>query len=109
MVILKGYEVKQGEFEEQGTKRTDKYNSLVLHVESNERREVVGWAVENVRCSNEKFELIGVGDMHEALEKEVYLVADPTTERNGKLSISKLIVMGNPTTAPSGVADKKKE
>jgi len=98
MVRLVGYEVRQGEFEDEKTKRKVQYDSTVLHVLSDERKEVTGFAVENVKCSNEKFELIGVATLDEALEHEVFLVADPTTEKNGKMAISKMVVMGMPVT-----------
>ena len=119
MVILTGYEHKQGEFTNDEKQRV-KYDSMVLHVISNERPEVNGWAAENVRASMEVFEVLGtVKTIEEAVDHEILLIADATTESKGKLSVSKIYVtgghlgiipdMGNPTTAPSGVANKKKE
>lgn len=118
MVILTGYEHKKGEFTSEG--RKVEYDAMVLHVISNERPEVSGWAAENVRASMSGFEVLGtVKTIEEAVDHEILLIADPTAESKGKLAVSKIYVtsghlgiipdMGNPTTAPSGVANKKKE
>lgn len=79
MIILKGYERKQGTFTNQKTGEVIEYDNYTIHVQSDERSECTGLFCENIKCKTDGLRFIGFDDLDEALEHEVILGLDITS------------------------------
>ena len=78
--VLRGYEHSQGQFTDKKTGELVDYENFKIHYTTDERKEVAGLYCDHIKCKGDSFKLVGVDTLDEALNREVLLMWDPTSD-----------------------------
>ena len=80
MFKLMGYEEKKGEFTDKSTGEVKTYHNYDLHYVTDEKDGVKGFFCDSARAKAADLQLKGCKTLDDALNKEVYLIADLTAK-----------------------------
>ena len=96
MYKLIGYQKKEGSFTNKDTGELVEYNNIDLFYVTDEKDGVKGLFCDSARAKADELKFTGCKTLDEALNKEVYLIADLTAkaDENGRsrLTVARLVV-----------------